>query len=558
MKKLLSFILSLFTLVAFWSCGGDRRVDAVLDDADTLMFSRPDSATAMLGGLDLGSASTFQRARHALLFTKACSKAYRPATDDSLISFAVDQFRGRGDSLETQALFYRGFVLNSRRDYSNALISLMEAADRAADLGDDFYRAMAYREQADVYSRLYSELPRYEYSDSAVTYYLRAGRPLHALYEKINVADALNWLERPAEAFDSLLAVRDEALAAGRPYAAWLHRKLAYACFQLDDPRAAIAHLDSVELYAGRLTSGDWSWKARMAVELGQSGLAEACLINAANSATTHPDSVNIAYARTKLTYLLGNYKEAYILYNDFFKSTISEYNDYIRHPYIALVGQYYKREAAFNSAKYIKSRRQVVMWVIIAFLLLVAIVCLVIVFRHRLQLREERADILRSDMNQLKRQLDELNAAKAAPSVETAHLLSVRNVSAPHYDVFNRLCELVSRYPLSDEGHKNIGFNVSLLIKSFQSDAVKHDLENFVNATAGNLMQRFREQFAAMSDKKLNFVLLCFAGFKNQSVYIMLNFPSLGAVRTMRHRIRTEIENSDCRDKDEFLSYFC
>ena len=160
--------------------------------------------------------------------------------------------------------------------------------------------------------------------------------------------------------------------------------------------------------------------------------------------------------------------------------------------------------------------------------------------------------------MNQLKRQLDELNAAKAAPSVETAHLLSVRNVSAPHYDVFNRLCELVSRYPLSDEGHKNIGFNVSLLIKSFQSDAVKHDLENFVNATAGNLMQRFREQFAAMSDKKLNFVLLCFAGFKNQSVYIMLNFPSLGAVRTMRHRIRTEIENSDCRDKDEFLSYFC
>ena len=69
--------------------------------------------------------------------------------------------------------------------------------------------------------------------------------------------------------------------------------------------------------------------------------------------------------------------------------------------------------------------------------------------------------------------------------------------------------------------------------------------------------MQRFREQFPAMSDKKLDFVTLIFAGFKNQSVYIMLEFPSMGAVRTMRHRVKTEIGTSDCRDKDEFLSYF-
>ncbi len=162
MKKLLSVILFVIALAAFVSCGNDRRVEAVLNDADTLMFSRPDSAVAMLDSLDLGMASRFQRARHALLLTKAREKAYRP-TDrlDSLISLAVTEFRGRGDSLETQALFYRGVLLNNRRDYSAALISLMDAVDRAAETGDDFYRAMAYREQADVYSRLYSERPRY-------------------------------------------------------------------------------------------------------------------------------------------------------------------------------------------------------------------------------------------------------------------------------------------------------------------------------------------------------------------------------------------------------------
>ncbi len=555
MKKLLSVILFVIALAAFVSCGNDRRVDAVLNDADTLMFSRPDSAVAMLDSLDLGMASRFQRARHALLLTKAREKAYRP-TDrlDSLISLAVTEFRGRGDSLETQALFYRGVLLNNRRDYSAALISLMDAVDRAAETGDDFYRAMAYREQADVYSRLYSERPRYECADSAVQYFQRAGKPLHALYEKINVADALIWLKRPAEARDSLLAVKDEAVAFGKDYAAFVHRKLSDAYARLDEPRAAIAHLDTVQMYFGRLPSFAWSLKARMAVYIDDPESAEAYLLKAIECAVTNNDSVNIDFVRPKLYYLRGRYKDAYNQLNDFMNTEVDLYNNLLSHPYTTLVGRYYKSESANLSAKYAEVNRQVVMWLIVACLLFVAIVCVVMVFRHRMRLREEREDILKSDMKELQRQLAE---RVATPPGVAGHPSSPGKISAPHHEVFNRLCELASRYTLSDEGHKIIGLNVSLLIKSFQTDAVKHELENFVNATAGDLMQRFREQFPAMSDKKLDFVTLIFAGFKNQSVYIMLEFPSMGAVRTMRHRVKTEIETSDCRDKDEFLSYF-
>lgn len=164
-EKILSVIIFSLSLLVFGSCG-DRRVDAVLNDADTLMFSRPDSAVAMLDSLDLSSASRFQRARHALLLTKACSKNNCRVADDSLISLAVNEFSGRADSLETQAIFYRGYVLNNRRDYSSALISLMEAVDRAAETGDEFYRAMAYREQADIYSSLFVESKHLEYAES--------------------------------------------------------------------------------------------------------------------------------------------------------------------------------------------------------------------------------------------------------------------------------------------------------------------------------------------------------------------------------------------------------
>lgn len=93
--KYLSFIviaLSLLLLAA--SCGSDKRVDDALQAADELIFVAPDSALIMLDSLNLTDASHAQRARHALLLTKAREKANIVISDDSLINIAVDYYRG--------------------------------------------------------------------------------------------------------------------------------------------------------------------------------------------------------------------------------------------------------------------------------------------------------------------------------------------------------------------------------------------------------------------------------------------------------------------------------
>ncbi|MDE7458395.1 MAG: hypothetical protein K2M77_05950, partial [Muribaculaceae bacterium] len=94
--------LIFFTLL-LTACIGGNRVSEALQTADKLIFVAPDSAVIMLDNLDLDHASRAQRARHALLLTKAREKANITVTGDSLIAIAADYYRGHGDSLEVQS-----------------------------------------------------------------------------------------------------------------------------------------------------------------------------------------------------------------------------------------------------------------------------------------------------------------------------------------------------------------------------------------------------------------------------------------------------------------------
>ncbi len=199
--KYLSLIFIALTLVLLAaSCGSDKRIDDALQSADRLIFVAPDSAVAALDGLDLSAASRAQRARRALLLTKAREKANIVTTDDSLIKIAADYYRGRGDSLEVQSLFYRGVILGYRGDYSESLISLMEAADRAKAIDDYFYLAMAYREQVAVYTKLLEFDRAARLGEKAVEAFNRANRPLHAAWERVLIPQSLSYSGKKSEA----------------------------------------------------------------------------------------------------------------------------------------------------------------------------------------------------------------------------------------------------------------------------------------------------------------------------------------------------------------------
>ena len=248
------------------SCGGDRRVDTVLTSVDSLVFTAPDSAVRLLDSLTLDCASSAQLDRHALLTAKAREKAgiiVRDDTPDSMLSrsidalgVAADHFRGRGDSLEVQTLFYRGVLLGYRGDYSEALVSLMEAADRAAETGDNFYRAMSYREQVKVYTYLYAYDQALRLSQEAVEAFTLAGRPLHAAWEKVFLPQSLAYIGMVDEARNMIdhLAT-DSIVVSNKALRKELYDIAINVCLKCNDPASAEKYFEAYSAEGGMASS---------------------------------------------------------------------------------------------------------------------------------------------------------------------------------------------------------------------------------------------------------------------------------------------------------------
>ena len=96
--------------VAVAGCG--RREMARLDDIESYVQARPDSALAQLRALDPHSLrSRRARARHSLLHAMALDKCYIDVTSDSIIAPAARYYRRHGSADEKmKALYYEGVV----------------------------------------------------------------------------------------------------------------------------------------------------------------------------------------------------------------------------------------------------------------------------------------------------------------------------------------------------------------------------------------------------------------------------------------------------------------
>lgn len=97
--------------MTFWvlNCGCSRHgseTDKVLNSADNLMQVYPDSALKMLRQLEGSSLNASDKARYALLLTKAQTKSNEFIGSDSIIKIAYNYYNNSGDSLEMQSAYY--------------------------------------------------------------------------------------------------------------------------------------------------------------------------------------------------------------------------------------------------------------------------------------------------------------------------------------------------------------------------------------------------------------------------------------------------------------------
>lgn len=179
MKWIFIYITAAVIAAMLVACrGGDA--DRALSLADSLMYSRPDSALAILEAVDTVGLSEEQFAHYALLLTKAREMENIVISSDNLIKKAVDYYRGSGDSLETQSIFYYGVNMAHRSKPDSALIIMLQAAELAKAQKDYSYLAQCYTCIAVLFTDSRSFLAAAEMWQKAYEFFVRSGNPEEA------------------------------------------------------------------------------------------------------------------------------------------------------------------------------------------------------------------------------------------------------------------------------------------------------------------------------------------------------------------------------------------
>ena len=132
---------------------GIREVKSKLDDVESYIAERPDSALVVLESIDSTALKTKGlKAHHALLHAMALDKNYIDVTDDSLALTAVKYYQKHGPNRNlARSLYYLALSYFNDRKYDKAIIKLIEA-ENIAQSSDSLYLGFVKVLQADIHS----------------------------------------------------------------------------------------------------------------------------------------------------------------------------------------------------------------------------------------------------------------------------------------------------------------------------------------------------------------------------------------------------------------------
>ncbi len=159
-------------------CSPDRAARDLLDRADSLMESRPDSALALLDSIDAGAISDRStRARYALLMSQALDKNYIDVTSDSLISIATRYYADVDNSPELmKSLFYQATVYYNDGSYDHAAVDATHAYEIAVKLNDHFWTGKTATLIADIFNLTYNYDESLKFRKVAVDAYAKTNK----------------------------------------------------------------------------------------------------------------------------------------------------------------------------------------------------------------------------------------------------------------------------------------------------------------------------------------------------------------------------------------------
>ena len=515
--RLVAAVLAAITIV---SCNDAMRSETfrVLEDVDSYIEARPDSALAVLEGINKSELTSKElEAKYALLLSQALDKNYIDLQSDSIIAPAVRYYENHGTPDERLLThYYRGVIYLNDGDRESAMESYIKAERYVDECRDYGVIARLYTAKMNLYQYAYDFASALEQEEIASSYFLKDKDTIRYISTLNTItglkmqlgqySEAYQYLDKIKSLWNNLdeyqksiyysnmlhLSKSDSVLNTGsilkeyvseisnHQYADWLN--IANAYISVSDYQSASDAIDRYIEYGG-IANAPYYWTLALLYE----GLKE--------------------------------YEKSNSAYKEYFKIT-GEENVVILESDTKFIEERHKKEIELIDAEHSKER--------ITLISIIAILCAVIIIyliRKQLQIRTAEKKQLEIE----KKRYEQLYADAIAERDALTKMIEDSSVKDETKAVIRERLEVLNKVIIS-----HITDTSSANKKAYQElEALVADKESFIESTRLTIEGNNPEFIAALkkqglTDEEINICCLYVIGLKGKDIKAYTSQPRL------------------------------
>lgn len=546
MRKLIAILILTFAAI---SCGKIKDAHNTLNDIETFINERPDSALTILDSFDtslLENKSIW--AHHSLLHAQAKDKCYIDETNDSLMAQVANYYEGKRDKERLfKAYYYLGRIQYNAGAYSASMLSYTKAEQLIDKIDDEFIKGLLYAQLGMLHQKYYDYPRSLDAFNTAAEHYELAGKTAHKYFAKLNIGQVYQELKDYTAAEVLLSEVMSWSYE--NDFVQLCQEALEFLITLYDETgqETKISSLTN-SMYADYCGSSLQVIQIR-AFELSKQNNASSIdMLNEADAYLQHTvDTISNYYYKYRVHKQFGQYKEALFNHEQMINVQDAQTSTVLKYPLLSIKNDYIQAENKYMQLKVKMHKTQKHFAIII---LCISICCITIYFRHRIQ--EKNTEMLgyievATDLEKtLIEKCQEIESISNNLGVIGSELKTnegyISEIFYKQYELLNKLTSTYYETHVCNKDMEAIYKQVSLEIERLSSDKKAiSQLENFVNRYRRNIMNTIRTHLPDLTN--MDYRLLCYlcAGFSAKAISIFTG-DSTNNIYVKKSRIKDAI----------------
>lgn len=558
--------------MVFASSCVSKEAKRIMDTADAVMWTRPDSALSALESIDTLSLKTkAQRARYSLLYTMALNRNWIDTTDLHVIQPAADYYERHGSKDDKMRMYYYlGTIQHNAGNLEDAIANYVRSMECSSESDNLIFRGLIASAVSELYNQNQNYSAGLNYAKDALALFKQAGDSTR-IWVTTGMLASIYGTMQDYEKSDSLyseffsLPCRDSLL-----YARMLMNK-ALGCLWKPSPEPELSvklFRKSIDEFNGNPTAGDYCAYAYAMDLLGNRVRADN-IISQLEAQGCPLDEMDVWCYR--ISRHRGEYEKAMSLLEESVRERDSIVLEAVNQSVaLAQSGYYQSKSVLLEQDRRIRNQRQLI------FVLsgVVILVCMLFIFLHKRKKWEQRMEDMlqindninrllsqeRNDKEGYRIRLDvmEKNQSRLVEREEAIRDLRSRYIKAykSQLDKLSVLCSEYWESPNTTWNKDRIYERVRGLAAELENGS-ESKLEAMIDEGLDGIMTKLKTDFPRMTERDRRFIAFQILGLDAKTLSYVTGY-SVATIYTKRNRLKERLLGLNSENKDLYLEVLC